>query len=434
MRIFLGYADVAGFASRLASLLVEAGHEVEVLNTFPNAHNPTRTGREGFSEVWCGFFAWVRRTKERSRILYGLLGPIVLLGRLMCFVGVLRRAEAMVFIDTGRLLPRDLDRRLARWLGRRTINVYLGSASRPLFMSGAGHRMAELSEQALRKLATRLRRQRKRVRTISALSDVVVENPLCSQFQERTCVDWFRLGFPGMAELSALPEKEVERGEVIIVHAPSMPQFKGTRRIRAVIEKLRGEGLPIRFIEITGRPHAEVLEALARCDFVIDELYSDSPLAGFASEAAHFGKPAVVGGYGWKNLRSLRSAGDLAPSVLCRPEELEEKVRMLSGDPGLRAELGARAKDHVDEFLGGSYAQRFEHLLRDEIPGEWLFDPREVVYVYGFGQREEELRMGLGAFLDLFGVAGLCLESRPDLLKAIEEFVASSPQCPGPGV
>ena len=47
MKVFIGYADVAGFASRLASLLARAGHEVEILNSFPNPHNPSRTGREG---------------------------------------------------------------------------------------------------------------------------------------------------------------------------------------------------------------------------------------------------------------------------------------------------------------------------------------------------------------------------------------------------
>lgn len=43
--------------------------------------------------------------------------------------------------------------------------------------------------------------------------------------------------------------------------------------------------------------NATVLQELQQCDFVIDELYSDVPLAMLATEAAIFGKPVIVGGY-----------------------------------------------------------------------------------------------------------------------------------------
>ena len=45
----------------------------------------------------------------------------------------------------------------------------------------------------------------------------------------------------------------------------------------------------IKFIEITGRPNQEVLELISTCDFVIDQLYSDMAMVGFATEAAFFG-------------------------------------------------------------------------------------------------------------------------------------------------
>ena len=49
-----------------------------------------------------------------------------------------------------------------------------------------------------------------------------------------------------------------------------------------------------------------ILAELARCDFVIDQLYSDYPLPGLATEAAWFGKPTVVGGYAQYAIRPAR--------------------------------------------------------------------------------------------------------------------------------
>jgi hypothetical protein len=191
-----------------------------------------------------------------------------------------------------------------------------------------------------------------------------------------------------------------------------------------VIERLRAEGLPIDYVEITGVPHAEVLKRLAECDFVIDELYSDSPLAGFASEAAWFAKPAVVGGYGWEILRRLPSGEWIAPSGTCRPENLEETVRELVTDAARREELGTEAKRYVDGFLGRTaFVGRFEKVLRGEVPVGWLFDPRDVQYIHGGGQDESDLQRGLRHFVQRQGLEALCFDRRPDLLAQVETFL-----------
>ena len=80
----------------------------------------------------------------------------------MIFARAMQRSEVAVFLGCGSLLPGYLDRRLARLLGLRTINIYLGSASRPVFMGGAGLRMAEQSDKKLGKIAKKIRRQQRR--------------------------------------------------------------------------------------------------------------------------------------------------------------------------------------------------------------------------------------------------------------------------------
>lgn len=429
MKVFIGFADVAGFASRLGSLLAKSGHEVVWINTAPNYLNPQTEKQEGVREIAPWFFRFSKRLKDKFYPLYFVLTPLLYVGKFAAYVSGLRQSEVMVFLGCGNLLPGYLDRQLGRATGRRTINVFLGSASRPVIMGGSGLHMAEKSDRQLRKLARKLRRQRRRVGEIAEICDEIVENPLCSQFQPRECVDWFRLGFPSGGELfeAAAGESLENESEVVtVLHGPSKPRIKGTDRIRQVIEKLSAEGLPIDYVEITGIPHAEVLKRIARCDFVIDELYSDSPLAGFASEAAWFSKPAVVGGYGWELLRKLPSGEWMAPSATCRPEELEETVRSLVTDRARREELGADAKRYADEFLGlPGFVDRFENVLNGEVPEEWYFDPREICYIHGLGQSEEDLRAGLKCYVDRFGVEGLCFDERTDLERALGEFVSA---------
>lgn len=427
MRVFVGFSDVAGFASRLSALLAKAGHEVELINSSPNYLNPSVVRPDRLHETAPGLFRFAKRLKKGCYPVYFLLSPLLNLAKFCVYWGAVRRSEVTIFLGCGDLLPGFLERRLAKWMGRRTINVFLGSASRPVILGGSGLHMADKSPAGMRKLAKKLRRQERRVRQIAAICDEIVENPLCSQFQPGPCVDWFRLGFPSGGELfgDVSPwQGEASSETVTILHCPSKPRIKGTDRIRAAIELLREEGLPINYVEITGMPHAEVLKRLAECDFVIDELYSDSPLAGFASEAAWFGKPAVVGGYGWDVLERLPSGEWLPPSLTCRPEELEKTVRNLILNRELRTELGARAREYLDRFLGSpAYVERFDKALCGDVPCEWYFDPRDISYVHGLGQNEQDLRRGLRRYVDTFGVEGLCFGERQDLVDAVRSLI-----------
>lgn len=65
--------------------------------------------------------------------------------------------------------------------------------------------------------------------------------------------------------------------EVVIVHAPSAPIIKGTPLVRAAIRKLRDEGYSIKYEELSGVPHHEVISALRRAHIVLNEFYAFVP-------------------------------------------------------------------------------------------------------------------------------------------------------------
>ena len=63
--------------------------------------------------------------------------------------------------------------------------------------------------------------------------------------------------------------------------------------------------------------------------FEIDQVYCDTPMAGFATEAAWFGKPAVVGGYGFDYLKTYVPEGMWPPSKTCHPDKIENAIESL---------------------------------------------------------------------------------------------------------
>lgn len=428
MRIFIGFSELSGYSSRLSTMLARAGHDVCFMDAYWHHYNPVVADEKGLRLVARRWFQWAGRLKTGNKWLYVACSPVFSLVKILVFVSNIIRCDVAIFIGGSTVLPAYSDRRLARLLGLRVINVFLGSTTRPHFMGRAAANIKEPTRQQTRKLAGRLRRQRDRTRAISAACDDVIENPLCSQFHRKPCIDWFQLGFPA-GDFSVAGSEDTgagtQQGRIRILHCPSSPEIKGTREIRACVEHLRDvEKLPVEYTEITGMPHKEVLEQLKTCDFVIDELYSDSPLAGFASEAAWFGKPAIVGGYGWDILASLPSASHAPPSHVCHPTELGDAIRRLVTDDSYRKELGNRAQRYVREFLGAeAYTKRMERVLENRVPDSWRFNPREVCYIHGLGQSEDKLKKLLAAILDNEGMAGFCFSDRPDLQDAISRLI-----------
>lgn len=367
-----------------------------------------------------------------SRLVAGLIRKVV---PWCVFVWSLWAVDAIVFISCTRSFVRgNLDLWVYKWLGKRVIWVYLGTDSRPRYMHGWHHSVLDPSKKtsAARKLAGRARRQRNRIRRLARLSAVVVGNPLCGHFQERPFINWFHLGFPHDATAFGSQSATDPRppGEPLrILHCPSHPHIKGTDRIETTIAKLREDGANISYTRITGMPRAEVLQRLSQCDLVIDELYSDSPMAGFASEAAAFGKPAIVGGYGWECLRAVLPPSAMPPNLLCHPDELESTLRRVLGDEAYRRRVGDEAYHFVNGFWHHeAVVSRFLRLLKDEtIPKEWWCDPQSITYWQGLGAPEAHRRQLITALCEELGPDALSLPDEHAMRRVVSGWLTSVP-------
>ena len=170
-------------------------------------------------------------------------------------------------------------------------------------------------------------------------------------------------------------------------------------------------------------PNKIVLKELGTCDFVVDQLYSDSPLAGFATEAAYFGKPAVVGGYFAKVMGQNLEPNKIPPSLFVTPDKLEEAIEKLVTNKAFRERLGKKAKQFVlNRWNVNSVASRYLRLLMDDIPNHWWCDPMSVNYIFGCGLPKQNIRQLIRLLLSSFGEKSLQVEDKPALQNAFIKF------------
>ena len=285
--------------------------------------------------------------------------------------------------------------------------------------------MAESRRVTIAACIEMARRQKARIRRIERYADAIVSQPAFSHFFERPVIDFFKVGVP-WTEARVTGVEGHGAGEIRILHSPSDPEVKGSAPIRATVDALARRGRPLNFVELRGVPNDAVQSEIARADFVIDQLYSDAPMVGFATEAAAAGVPAIVGGYAWPMLRQLYKGDDMPPVDQCHPDELSTAIERLAGDPEYRVALGRRARQFVEtRWAPRQIADRYVSMLSGTIDPTWLFDPRSLRYVHGVGLAEKRSREIVAAVLQVGGRPALQLADKPELEQAFVNFAAS---------
>lgn len=375
---------MAGTVSGITRGLLDAGADARQVSLDPHVHHfdsatvPTRLERA------------VQRLRDRSRIPRPLR-PVALVVervlRLALFVGLVARYDTFVVgycksYFSGRDLP------WLRRLGKRIVVVYFGTESRPPYLNG---KYADRTGADLRRAARRIKRQ---TVWFERHADVVVANPLSSHYLERPFVAFQRVGLASgwSVDPRTAPHREAaERSTVRLLHAPTHPRLKGSARIEQVVDELHERGVPVELVELRDRPNHEVVEALAGTDLVVDQLYSDTYLAGLATEAARLGVPSVVGSYGIDDLRRWFGAVVDEVAVICHPDDLAATIEALAADPQRRAAVGDAARRYVeDEWAPRRVGERLLELIDGRVDPSMLCDPADIHYLAGCGLDESE--------------------------------------------
>lgn len=431
-RIFIGLTEVSGYYARLAKGFRELGIEAEF---FPLQEHRFGYWSQAHISHPLARFARLCVVRRLAAIAEGgvlsrsfwLLMAVV--SRIPLFVWVLFRFDAFL-LGGGSSFFRFYELPLLRICGKRVVYTFHGTDSRPAYLDGfSRYVMSGKSEPTARDYVRLSRTRRRDVQFVERYVDVVVTAPPQAQFHRRPFLVGLLVGLP--FELGGAPVNvPSSAGAVRVLHCPSAAEGKGTARIREAASALKSKGLAIDYVEISNRPNEEVLEEIGRCDFVVDQVFSDNPMAGFAAEAAFHGKAAVVGGYYSAFVRSDLPGDAIPPSLYCDPDEIEAGIEKLVTDVAFRHALGLRAKRFVEaNWTAREVATRYLKLINGEYPERWVYDPSRNRYYLGMGLQASQCRRIVRSIVERYGAKGLMLEHNPTLERLLLEFAKGDECC-----
>jgi hypothetical protein len=320
----------------------------------------------------------------------------------------LARCDVFIFgFRTHFLFHHEL--KLLRFLGKTSVFIFHGTDSRPPYLSG--RHVPQSGPIDGRMLARRTRRMKAAVNRIDRSADIVVVHPPSAHLHDRLIVPWLWLGIPD--RLPPVPAPPPPNDVPFrIVHAPTSPASKGTPIIRAAIEELRAGGYTIDYRELVGRPNREVLQAISRAHVVVDQVYSDTPMAGLATEAASIGRAAVVGGYDLPLVVAQAPADRVPPTRICHPDDLIATIAALIDDRPVCTTLGVEAHTFVSgNWTAEVVAGRLLQLIGGDSPAAALQPAHPNPYVHGWGLPESRVRAAIRAVVASGGTDALCISN-----------------------
>ena len=418
-RVLIGLGEVAGYYRGLKAGFDELGVEATYLDL--SAHRFDYGGADQGLLV-----GWIRacagkgaRSSGVARVWWEVLRHVL---RAVLFLEVLPKHDVFVFGFFSTFFF-FLDLPVLKLFGKKVVYQFHGSDSRPPYLNGAI--MSGEGGPSIEECISLTRKRKIAMRVVERFADFIVNTPPQGHLHERPFVVWLQLGLPCRPPSASLGDGPPHRdtGGVRILHSPSRPEAKGSLEIRRSVENLRAKGHRIDFVEVTGQPNAVVLEELLRCDFVVDQLYADYGMPGFATEAAWFGKPVVLGGYARELWEELLPPEKVPPTHYCHPDDIEGAIEKLILDRNYRFDLGRRARAFVqDQWSPVRVAERYLSVVTGSFPEAWLYDPQQIRYLHGCGLPEDRARELVKNVVEWGGTPALRLADKPELERLFVRF------------
>lgn len=424
-RISIGPGEVAGYFASLKSGFDELGIESEHFLLSPSKYAYKEHGHflSGASRLA------LKMRSNRNRLVRLIGVAYALIVRICIFAYALARYDVFIFCGSWSFFN-FLELPILKAFNKKIIVVFLGSDARPPIFCGRhlddeGGLVDPVSAQV------ETRQIYNKIRRIERYADHIINHTATDQFFTKDYIRFAAIGLPvQLIEQQAVSEKT---DHVKIVHAPSRPIAKGTPVFRKVIEELRQEGYAIDFRELVGVSNQTVLDELANCDFILDELYSDTPMAMLATEAAMLGKPTIVGGYYAADYPKHNPDVHMPPSLFVRPSDIKDAIRRMIEDREFRLSLGSQARDFVcEQWNASAVAQRFHIIIEGNAPSYWVSQPQDNCYLWGWGLSEQAWHQQIRRYINYNGFDALLLahnKALSDKIKAQLVAAEGSSSC-----
>lgn len=423
MRIYIGNVEIAGYFKRLKDGFDTIGVQSDLVYLMANRfYNIKSRPVEDMAQKLFRFF----KSHKKLAYLPVLLPIALIIGvlRFIVFVNALIKYD--VFILNSEPFFNFKELAILKWFNKKIIVVFLGTESRPAYLSGNSVQCKYMAgdNYLLAKCYKDVKAQHKKIALIEKYADYIINHPPTALFQQKPFIAWCHIGFPNDEPKDFVFTKQSPSRIIKILHAPSNPVAKGSSIIEGIIHKLRNEGLPVEFVRLENVPNEKVLDELAKCDLVVDEMYSDIPLGGLGTEAAFALKPVINGGYYADQILEDYLVDVITPSCFCLPEHVESQIRSYILDPVKRRHDAEVLNNFVkNHWNSKAVAGRYMLILDDKVPQEWMYLPSDISYFLGYGIEKSRLQDFLLAYVAKFGDGALFLDDKPALKNKLLEFI-----------
>lgn len=430
-RIFIGTREIAGYYYRLYKELKKQGYTVE----YHCYYNPSEFVSISDYENILGKLTYsltktrykiLHRKKHKENILKKTIQNIYLLWihilieiiSFLVLIYSIFKYDTFIFSFASSIVPYPylIDLPILKLFGKRIIScVFHGSEARPRYISMYGIDHNNPTKKDLKSIYNTVKIQKKKLGKIEKYSDVVVGAYYTSHFLKKKFVNFYYIGIIPPTINQKLEEHSESKEKIIILHAPSKPEIKGTEKIKQAIHNLKQKYSNIEYLELTGKTNREVIEAIKKCDFIVDQLYSDTPLGGLATEGATYKKPSIVGGYIWEDSKKIHPQELFSISYLCHPSEIENAIEEFIKNTELRQKIAEQAYNFISQNWNPEIiASRFIKLIENKIPNEWFQEPI-TKYAHFCFTDEDKAKKILKLYLSVFGDKSLLLDDKPEL-------------------
>ncbi|MDL2259340.1 hypothetical protein LJB99_00480 [Deltaproteobacteria bacterium OttesenSCG-928-K17] len=423
-RIFIGLQEIAGSAADMCRGLRELGYKCDFVTPFQNRFQyPDATNNWFIRLVRKSYEKWSQAyadRKDMARIGWKFFTKTLMLA---LFISALVKYDVFIFYFNRTFSKKWWDLPILKFFRKTIVFIYVGSDSRPMYINGKS--LPYLEQDDLSAWLEMIAQQKYKIKRAGLYADHIIDLPPQAYFHERKYIHFNIIGIPREVPASKFeePEDQSPNRALKILHAPSHPETKGTPLIRQVIERLKAKGHALEYIEIINQPNEAVMKSLAECDFVIDQVYADTPLAGFATEAAFFGKPSISGSYYIDGINNDFPLELMPPSLFVHPDDIEAAIEKMIVDHEFRRKMGLEARQYAESYLKPAMvASRLMKLIDEGPPESWLRDPYELKYLHGYGVSEENVKRMVAAVIKAGGIKALQLSDKPALEKAFMEF------------
>lgn len=398
-RVFIGLQEISGYYSGLEAGLNKIGVAARFVNVHPHPFGYSQArANPPFARRAVNAVLHHREARGVVRQFWALWYLFNVFGLLLWSVN---KFDVYVFAWGQTFLPKNFDLWILRAFRKRVVvNIGHGSEARPPYMSPNDE---GIQASALRKQTRTMSRH---LRRLERHADCIIALPTTAQMLQKDFVNFYALGLPVVQTPHGQPSAQRAKsdGTIRLLHLPSKPKLKGSHQIRVAVQHLREARPEIEYLELTNVSHDEVLRAIADCDVVIDQLWSDIPMAMVGLEAAAYGRPSLIGGYAWDYWEGLLSETELPPAVRFEPADLVVTLKRCVENIDEMHELGRQAHRFVTERWSPEVvARHFEKVIADDIPTEWVLSPKVVRYGYGAGASKETVLHKVSLLVKSFG-------------------------------